>query len=658
MFPLLVALLLAPSDDSGMDRARLDALRDRLAAKRTDSFLVMRRGRVAYEWYAPEWNAAKPHGAASLSKSLVGGLSLLLALNDGKAGLDDPASKWIPEWRSDARKSRITLRQLATHSSGIEDAEQDGLPHDKLTGWKGAFWRRDPDPFSIALRDAPALFPPGGSWHYSNPGFAALAYAVTAATGQDLRTLLSARIYAPAGLKEEEWSIGYGRAYEVNSLKLYANWGGGSFSARAAARLGLFMLDRGEGLVAREWAERLVAYSGTPVPPRSAIGPAPAPALGWYNNRDGIWEGVPRDAFLGAGAGHQVLLVVPTLDLVAVRNGQALELPAGSANFWEPLYRDFVRPLIDAVTDLAPYPPSPAVGEAWFAPADTVVRQAAESDNWPITLGDDGHQYTAYGDGWGFEPRAEHKLSLGLSRVEGPPERFRGSNILSLSRERTGDGKAGLKASGLLMLNGVLYMWVRNAGNAQLAWSGDRGKTWTWGWKLQDGFGSPTFLQGSRDNYVYTISQDGPSAYESDDRLVLARVLKGKVRDRAAWEFLQSLSDGGFPTWTADIARRGAVFRYPRRCQRTDFAFNPGLNRYLLTVAYNHDGGWGIFDAPDPWGPWTTVFSTEQWDQGGTHGYRIPTKWMSGDGRNLWVVFSGSGKNDAFCVRMLKLLPR
>ena len=159
MFALLFALLLAPPDDAGFDRAKLDALRDRLAARRTDSLLILRRGRIAYEWYAPDWNAAKPHGAASLSKSLVGGLSLLIALSDGKVAPDDPASKWIPAWRSDPRKSLITLRQLATHSSGLEDAEQNGLPHDKLTGWKGAFWRRDPDPFSIALKDAPVLFP-------------------------------------------------------------------------------------------------------------------------------------------------------------------------------------------------------------------------------------------------------------------------------------------------------------------------------------------------------------------------------------------------------------------------------------------------------------------------------------------------------------------
>src|SRR5215813_9045711 len=45
------------------------------------------------------------------------------------------------------------------------------------------------------------------------------------------------------------------------------------------------------------------------------------------------------------------------------------------------------------------------------------------------------------------------------------------------------------------MVKGVLYLWARNAGNAQLAWSGDHGQTWTWSdWKFTTSFGCPTFL--------------------------------------------------------------------------------------------------------------------------------------------------------------------
>ena len=49
------------------------------------------------------------------------------------------------------------------------------------------------------------------------------------------------------------------------------------------------------------------------------------------------------------------------------------------------------------------------------------------------------------------------------------------------------------------MVDGVLYMWIRNTANATLAWSTDRGQTWTWGLHFDgDRFGCPTFLNTGR----------------------------------------------------------------------------------------------------------------------------------------------------------------
>ena len=135
-----------------------------------------------------------------------------------------------------------------------------------------------------------------------------------------------------------------------------------------------------------------------------------------------------------------------------------------------------------AVTERGPYPPSPVIARLVFEP--DVRRAAIDSDNWPITWGDDDAQYTSYGDGWGFEPRVEKKLGMGFARITGSAADFRGMNVRS-DGERMGNGAKSPKASGMLMVDGVLYLWVRNVGNAQLAWSKDRGKTWDMG--LQDG---------------------------------------------------------------------------------------------------------------------------------------------------------------------------
>ena len=167
-------------EDEGFSSEKLYAMRDTLAIHKTTSILIIRNDKIILEWYAEGWNLNRQHGTASLAKALVGGMSLVLALNDGRMKPDDAACKYIPEWKNDPLKSKITIRELATHSSGIEDAElsdQDiadakakGIEikdkHMDIPGWKGSFWRRDPDPFTISRDQAPVLFTPGTSNQY------------------------------------------------------------------------------------------------------------------------------------------------------------------------------------------------------------------------------------------------------------------------------------------------------------------------------------------------------------------------------------------------------------------------------------------------------------------------------------------------------------
>jgi CubicO group peptidase (beta-lactamase class C family) len=658
---LLPALLLLLSpEDFGFDRAKLNALRDDLTRRNTQSLLIMRRGEIVYEWHAPGRGPDRTHYTASMAKAIVTGLSLMLAIEDGRLQPDDLASKYIPAWRGDPVKSKITIRHLATHTSGIEDAEQDNIPHDKLPGWKGNFWKRTPDPFSIAIHKAPVIFDPGSKYAYSNPGIAALNYAVTAALRgapqSNIHALLRERVLVPLGIADDEWSIGYGKAHDVDGLKLYAGWGGGGFTPRAVARIGQLMLDRGmwrnRRLISRATVDKALEWAGMP----GAAPPSPVSGLSWWLNARGSWPRIPKDAFAGAGAGHQILFAVPSLDLVAVRNGGLLAHGPEDRHFWKSAHDYFLQPLVDAVVSAPPYPQSSAIRRISFAPEESIVIKAKGSDNWPLTWGDDDSIYTSYGDGWGFEPLIKPKLSMGFARVLGPPENFTAENIRSQSGERSGDGRKGPKSSGMLMVDGLLYMWVRNTGNAELWWSPDHATTWRQAFRFTESFATPCFLNfgrnyaGARDNFVYAYSQDGPDAYQPDDQMILARAPKDRVRDRSAWEFYAGDS------WTQDIAACRPVLRFPRRCERSDAVYNPGLKRYLLAVGYGHTGGWGIFDASEPWGPWSIAFHTESWGLPfATHGYRLPAKWISPDGRTMWLVFTGLKTYDAFCVRKMTL---
>ena len=135
--------------------------------------------------------------------------------------------------------------------------------------------------------------------------------------------------------------------------------------------------------------------------------------------------------------------------------------------------------------------------------------------------------------------------------------------------------------------------------------------------------------------------------------MVLARVPKDHIRNHQAYEFFQRLDGTGQPIWTQDINERGAVFRHAGKCYRSSMSYNAGLRRYLWCQTLpggdaRFRGGFAIYDAPEPWGPWTTVFYTEEWDVGPGESSSAPTKWMSSDGRTAYLVFSG---DDCFSVR-------
>jgi hypothetical protein len=405
-----------------------------------------------------------------------------------------------------------------------------------------------------------------------------------------------------------------------------------------------------------QWdATRIVSADAVRLTTRDAGTPGHG-GTGWWSNAEGKYPKLPRDAFWGSGAGHQVLFVVPSLDLIVVRNGSSL---GDSVEHHDMLNARLFEPVVAALAP-ALRSRSPVIRDIVWDPPETIRRAAQGSDNWPLTWGDDDALYGAYGDGNGFEPRTPEKLSMGFARITGPPDAFKGVNIRTTTGETRGDGRNGRKASGLLMVDGVLYVWARNAGNSQLAWSTDRGRTWEWStWQFTTGFGAPTFLNygrhyaGARDDFVYVFSHDADSAYDAADRMVLARVPRTRIRARDAYEFFVRLDADNRPVWTRDIAGRGGVFESPGRCYRSNVTYVPGLRRYLWSQTLpgedaRFQGGFGIFDAPEPWGPWTTAYQTERWDVGPGESSSFPTKWMSADGRTLHLVFSG---DDAFSVR-------
>jgi CubicO group peptidase (beta-lactamase class C family) len=349
----------ASPESQGVSGPKLEAIRKDLAARRTRAFLVVRHDKIVYEWYAAGVKPDAKQGTASLAKAAIGGLSLAVAITDGRTRLDDTAVKYIPEWKSDVHKSRITIRQLGSHTSGLADSTTAGVRNENQPGWRGDFWKRLPpprDPFTISRDQVPLLFEAGERMHYSNPGIAMLNYCVTAAIREgeqrDIRSLVRERVMRPIGVNDGDWSAGYGQTIIVNDLPLVGAWGGANFTPRALVRVGRLVLREGD-------------WDGRQLLSRDAIRDVTHDAgfsghcgMGWWTNNGRRYPWLPTDAVWGAGAGDQLLLVVPSLNLIMVRNGDVLHTAAEInglrpkdvfEEFHDPRAELLFKPLVEAV---------------------------------------------------------------------------------------------------------------------------------------------------------------------------------------------------------------------------------------------------------------------------------------------------------------------
>ena len=249
-----------------------------------------------------------------------------------------------------------------------------------------------------------------------------------------------------------------------------------------------------------------------------------------------------------------------------------------------------------AAVSKAPYPQSQVITQLTWDEEVVKLKDGA-GDNWPIAWVDDDLQITSYGDGRGFRD-GNPDLTLGFARIFGDPPDHYAEDLPSDADTPMGGGPSGIKSSGMLMVDGVLYMFVRNYKpgdsddytNARLAWSTNMGVNWTWAdWYFSDTFGCPEFVQfgksyqGARDEYVYIASQANDNAYKYSPDIVMLRVPKGKVSDRSRYEFFAGLTTSGDPIWSPDIAERSPIFTDPQGTQRIAINYNAALSRYIMT---------------------------------------------------------------------------
>lgn len=315
----------------------------------------------------------------------------------------------------------------------------------------------------------------------------------------------------------------------------------------------------------------------------------------------------------------------------------------------------------------SPYPPS-EVFESITWHWETHRTAALGSDLWPVTWSADDQLYAAWGDGGGFGGSdTDSRVALGFARIEGTPANWHGINVNGGKNPQhpASFARKG-KTTGLVSVAGVLYATVNLEDgkwpdvNHVLVWSTNKGGTWSkadWVFPKGDGHFQPAkFLAFGRDyegvpaslaGYVYIYGPRQSAERGSGNRLYLARAPKDKLRERSAYEFLCKQDPTGQPVWMGDSTQAQSVFTDTNGATPGAVVYLPAWNRFLLTCFHVGPGQLGVFDAPTPWGPWTTIAYYENWGEMGVEGENLscgfPQKWMSADGLTLWSIFSVYG---------------
>lgn len=124
-------------------------------------------------------------------------MAIMMLFEEGKIGLDDKLTKFIPE--SPAAWKDVTIRQLLTHTSGIPD-----YGGEEETMSKGVVnFRKDytEEELVQAFAKMPMEFAPGEKWSYSNTGYVLLGIVIHRVTGQFYGDFLQQRIFQPLEMK-------------------------------------------------------------------------------------------------------------------------------------------------------------------------------------------------------------------------------------------------------------------------------------------------------------------------------------------------------------------------------------------------------------------------------------------------------------------------
>jgi CubicO group peptidase (beta-lactamase class C family) len=330
---------------NGFDSARMaKGLLDlRQKSVRIHSLMLVRGKSVLMDAYFYPYDGKTPHDLASVTKSMMTTL-IGIAVDQGKLSLDDKVVSFFPGRtieNMDARKESITVRHLATMTSGLActRARNEALRAQMMStdDWVG---------YALNL---PMSYDPGTHFQYCNPAIHILSGVLSKATGMSALEYAQQNLFGPLDIRDVRWP--------ADPQGNNRGWGDIHLYPHDLAKIGRVWADggqwQGKQIVSKQWTEDAVTG-------QIASDSGEDYGYGW-------WVGVEEQAgeYYADGVGGQRLGVYPFGDLIIVMTGGGMA------------YDQAMEPIIAALSDRIdpqPLPPNPD-GERALAEALVTIAQ-------------------------------------------------------------------------------------------------------------------------------------------------------------------------------------------------------------------------------------------------------------------------------------------
>jgi CubicO group peptidase (beta-lactamase class C family) len=126
--------------------------------------------------------------------------AIMLLVRDGRLRYEETLTRALPGFP--AYGSRVTIRHLLTHTSGLPDYEtlMDTVEKEKGPLWTPERQIRDDEVLALLQKETRGLFAPGTSWAYSNSGYVVLGLIAARVAGKPFGDVLRERIFGPLGM--------------------------------------------------------------------------------------------------------------------------------------------------------------------------------------------------------------------------------------------------------------------------------------------------------------------------------------------------------------------------------------------------------------------------------------------------------------------------